>query len=236
MTKEFQFDFGGLNVQSAEIEVLLGFENGDVPEPFPELIAQAIDRAPQLCGIKAGYQVFDNIQVITDTKTIKINDTVFSPSKTVTTQFREAQSMAVFVCTAGAGITDFSKEISLQDPVLGYVYDVLGSVTVDKAACKMQDALKTEVAKNGLNISDSFSPGYCEWSVAEQQKLFALLPANFCGIKLSASSLMAPTKSVSGMIAIGKNLQQKGYQCNWCTDRNCIYGKIRRQKRFEKNT
>jgi len=78
---------------------------------------------------------------------------------------------------------------------------------------------------------DLFSPGYCNWSMAEQQKLFSLLPPGFCGIQLSPSSLMHPIKSVSGIIGIGTSCKQKGYQCEWCNDKDCIYGRIRRQKK-----
>ena len=101
---------------------------------------------------------------------------------------------------------------------------------------KIQKELELDLRVKNLQISDRYSPGYCEWSVAEQQKLFSLLPENFCGISLSDSSLMTPIKSVSGIIGIGKDLKQKGYQCNWCNDQNCIYGRIKRQKKDLKKT
>jgi hypothetical protein len=113
--------------------------------------------------------------------------------------------------------------------MMAYVLDVIGSVAADKMAQKLLQNLEQEVAVQGLGITDSFSPGYCNWSVEEQQTLFSLLPQGFCGITLSASSLMDPVKSVSGITGIGAGLRPKGYQCNWCTDRQCLYGKVRRQ-------
>lgn len=95
---------------------------------------------------------------------------------------------------------------------------------------KIQKLLEASLQESKLNISDRYSPGYCEWSVAEQAYLFDLLPDNFCGISLSDSFLMDPIKSVSGIIGIGAGLKQKGYQCHWCTDKNCLYGKIKRKK------
>jgi hypothetical protein len=119
--------------------------------------------------------------------------------------------------------------------LLSYVFDVIGSLTVNKAADKIEEDIKKEMNARSLNISDSFSPGYCDWSVADQKKLFALLPPNFCGITLTESSLMNPIKSVSGIIGIGRQLKQMGYQCNWCSDVNCIYGKMKRKKTIKKN-
>jgi hypothetical protein len=110
------------------------------------------------------------------------------------------------------------------------VYDILGSITVEKATDNIQEFLAADCKASELGISDRFSPGYCEWSVSEQQMLFDLMPKRFCGVTLSESSLMSPIKSVSGIIAIGKGFNPKGYQCNWCNDKNCIYGKIKRKK------
>ncbi len=151
-------------------------------------------------------------------------------------QLKNATQAALFVCTAGAGISAIAKEKAESgDEFLAYVLDVIGSVTVDKAAGKIQEEISANATRAGMGITDPFSPGYCNWSVAEQQKLFALLPPGFCGISLSETSLMSPVKSVSGITGIGKNCKQKGYQCNWCTDRQCIYGKIRRRKKTKKN-
>lgn len=116
-----------------------------------------------------------------------------------------------------------------------YVLDVIGSVIVEKAMDEIQKKLEDDMKLNGLGISDRFSPGYCDWNVSDQHKLFRLLPENFCGIRLSESSLMNPIKSVSGIIGLGENLKQLGYQCHWCNDPNCIYGKTKRKKIAKKN-
>lgn len=233
MIKEFQYTFDELGVIKGDIEELLCFENSELPEPFSELIEIALNLAPSICNIRGGYKIFYSEEVVINNERIKICDQVFNPSKIVTNQFKNAGSLALFVSTAGSEITEYSKKLSeTDDPLSGYIFDILGSVAVEKAADKMLRSLETEMQNSGLKISDSFSPGYCEWSVAEQQKLFSLLPENFCGISLSESSLMSPIKSVSGMVAIGSDMEHKGYQCYWCTDTDCIYGKIRRRKKI----
>lgn len=233
MIKEFQYTFEELEIEKSDIEELLGFENSELPEPFPELIDIALKHAPSICNIRGGYKLFNPDKVSVGSENIQIDNQYFYPSKIVKTQFKNAGSLALFISTAGAEITKHSKNLSeTGDPLSGFIFDIIGSVTVEKAADKMLQSLESEMHKSGLKISDSFSPGYCDWSVAEQQKLFALLPENFCGVSLSESSLMWPIKSVSGMVAIGSDMEHKGYQCYWCTDRNCIYGKIKRQKKI----
>ncbi len=231
MIKEFHFSFDELNIIPKNLTDLLGFEDGIIPEPFPEIIEQALLDAPLFCTIKGGYKIFESIEINQKNASIKIENQLFLPSKVVTTQLKESTSVALYICTAGENISNHSIEVSNQgDPMLSYIFDVIGSVTVEKATDKIQKLLEIEVKKSGLNISDRYSPGYCEWSVAEQQKLFSFFPDNFCGVSLSESSLMSPIKSVSGIIGIGTGLQQKGYQCRWCNDKNCIYGKIKRRK------
>lgn len=231
MIREFHFQFDELNIVPSDLTELLGFEDGIVPEPFPEIIQQAISDASQLCTIKGGYKIFDSICIDLQNETISIENQSFSPTKIVTTQLKGSTSAALFICTAGDGITKHANKTILEgDPMLGYIFDVIGSVCVEKAIDKIQAELAKEQKQKNLNISDRYSPGYCEWSVSEQQILFQLMPENFCGVSLSDSSLMNPIKSVSGIIGIGSKLQQKGYQCLWCTDKNCIYGKIKRKK------
>ena len=230
MIREFTYTFDALSIQPEDLHELLGFEKNEIPEPFPEYIEDALKLAPEICAIKGGYQIFDAVSVDTLNFTITIENQCFSPSKTVVIQLKHAQKAALFMCTAGEGISEQAKRISAEsDPIMGYVLDVLGSVTVEKAMDKVQNELLLVVQSKGLGISDRYSPGYCEWSVGEQQKLFSFFPEKFCDIQLSDSSLMHPIKSLSGIIGIGKDLQPKGYQCNWCSDKNCIYGRIRRK-------
>ncbi len=234
MTTEY-YSFTELTILHSDIEELLGFEPGQSPAPFPELVENGLKLAPACCQIVGGYRIFENFSVDPVAETFKINDQLFSPGKTVTTQLKKATKAALFACTAGPGISEFARKKSAEgDELLSYVLDVIGSVIVDKAATLLQRKIIEEVSVSGYSITDSFSPGYCTWSVAEQQKLFSLLPEGFCNIYLSKSSLMHPVKSASGITGIGYGCQQTGYQCNWCNDLNCIYGKIRRHKKAKK--
>lgn len=231
MLTKFNYTFEELNIIPEDFYELLGFDGNEPPEPFPANINDALNEAPMLCAIIGGYKIFNSVDINTHKQSIEIQGQVFLPSKTVTTQLKTSTKVALFVCTAGAKITERANKLASEnEPLMAYIFDVLGSIVVEKAIGKIQAALLKEVQKDGLGISDRYSPGYCEWSVGEQQLLFSLLPKDFCGIKLSESSLMHPIKSVSGIIGIGEGLKEKGYQCEWCTDTNCIYGKIKRKK------
>ena len=83
----------------------------------------------------------------------------------------------MFLCTAGKEIGIRSREAMKEGDLLtGYIYDVVGSEIVDSAADLMQNKLREKIAAEGKKITNRYSPGYCGWDVAEQHKLFQLMP------------------------------------------------------------
>jgi cobalamin-dependent methionine synthase I len=139
-------------------------------------------------------------------------------------QLKKADNVVVFACTAGPNIGEWSKDFMDQgDMIRGYIVDVIGSEIVEMAMDKIQAILSDQMSTKGLKITNRYSPGYCSWSVAEQHKLFSLLPNNFCNIKLTDTALMYPIKSVSGIIGAGKNVRYNPYTCQLCDSKNCLY-------------
>jgi hypothetical protein len=228
--REFSFAFNDLGIGTAELASFMGGP-GELPDMFFDLMEDALAEAPSLIEIKGGYRFFSNVEVLRSERLIKIGGLELNVGKIVSSQLKKSTAAILFLFTAGPGISDLSKKLMADGSLMeGYVYDSLGSVTVEKAIDKMEEIVKAEFAAQGLGISNRYSPGYCNWDVAEQQKLFTLLPENFCGVRLTHSSLMKPIKSVSGIIGVGSDLKQKGYTCDWCNDQNCIYGKLKRRQ------
>jgi hypothetical protein len=228
--KEYSYEYGSLNVQFGTIEKLMGYEPGESPDPIPELIAEALERAPEYCDIRGGYVIREDIALDKENQVLNVDHVAFDVHRVITRQLRQAQELAVFVCTAGPGISEWSKELMHEgDMIKGYVVDVIGSEVVEVAMDHIQDILGEDMQKEGKGITDRYSPGYCDWPVSEQHKLFSFFPKGFCGITLSPSSLMHPIKSVSGVIGIGSHAKRKGYPCDYCNMVNCIY----RRKRDE---
>ena len=228
----FNFNFTDLNIAPGDAEEILGFVPGESPEPFSTILAEAMDAVPGLCDIKAGYKIIGTPVFDQVSKIIIVNGVTFNPGKIVYNQLKESSSLALFVASAGPGISNRICELTaMGDSLQSYVYDVIGSVVAQKTVDKMTDLLEIEINKQGLGITDPYSPGFCDWSVSEQQNLFTFFPERLCGVTLSASSLMSPIKSISGMIGINMSFQRKGYQCMMCTDVNCFVGQIIKTKK-----
>lgn len=225
----YTFEYGSLGLTKSTIEKFMGYE-GPAPDPIPSMIEDVLTDVKQYCNIQGGYRIFESFSRDKKKHLVTLDDVTFSVKPIISNLIRKAEKAALFVCTAGEGVGRWSKELMSEgDLMKGYVVDVVGSEIVEKAMDKIQDILEADMKKQGLGITDRYSPGYCDWHVSEQQKLFSLLPDNICNIQLSETSLMYPIKSVSGIIGIGENAIKKGYTCDFCYVKDCIYRKKRTQ-------
>jgi hypothetical protein len=222
----FQFEFKDLNVTVSQIECVIGYKEGEDRTMVTTLIEEVLKESQEICNIKAQYKIFDGVVFDNKTTTAEINKITFYINKIIFGQIKQSDSLAIFLCTAGEEIGIRSrKAMHEKDFLRGYIYDVAGSEIVEAAADLMQNKLEKMMLASGEKITNRFSPGYCNWDVAEQQKLFQLMPYNFCGIRLTESALMDPVKSVSGFIGIGKNVKKNSYTCSFCDMKDCIYRK-----------
>lgn len=224
----YKFDFKDLNLNSSQIEAVLGYKEGEDRELVTGLIEEILKESQEISNIKAEYKVFNDVHFDNDTKSVEINKIKFQIKKTVFTQLKRSDSVAIFLCTAGKEIGARSrKAMKERDFLKGYIYDVIGSEIVEAAGDLMQSELKKSMLDSGKKITNRYSPGYCGWDVAEQHKLFQLIPENYCGIQLTPSALMDPVKSVSGIIGIGENVKSNPYTCRMCDLKDCVYRRAR---------
>ncbi|MGE5393483.1 MAG: vitamin B12 dependent-methionine synthase activation domain-containing protein [Candidatus Saccharibacteria bacterium] len=224
MVHEYSYTFDQLTIDHHYLSSMLGFPDGDLPEPFNEYVFEAFNQAPALCNIRGAFCFSCKSSFVPGYKSIIVDGHEFEIGKTVAKELRNSTSMTFFICTAGEGISRRSSDLLKgENPVLGYVYDVLGSMIVEAATDLLQQEIEQKAAKNGLAITNRYSPGYCKWSVADQHKLFSFFPAGCCGIHLTDSALMSPVKSVSGIIGMGEEVVYRDYTCDLCNMTDCFH-------------
>jgi hypothetical protein len=221
---DYSFSFSDLKINSSEVAVLLGYPDGTLPEPFAEYLDEAMKKAENFSDLRGAIHIVNDVHFPEEVGVLNVHDTVFNVGKTVAHELRNSESMVLFVCTAGKEISDLAQNLLIGDnPVLGYVYDVLGSVTVEAVSNRIHQHIKEMATFSGELITNRYSPGYCQWSVADQHKLFSFFPENCCGISLTESALMYPIKSISGIIGMGKKVKYRQYTCDLCHLTDCFY-------------
>jgi hypothetical protein len=227
MIKEYNFKFDELIINQEEISSVLGYGDSPLPAPFDEYIEMALYDAKYLTDIRSAYRIFEDVKIDYKKYSLLAGKQELNVGKAVCSELKGAERLAFYVCTAGKTISEKSASLLKgNDPVLGYVYDVLGSIITEAAGDLMQSFLKSETEINGDQLTNRYSPGYCQWPVSDQHKLFSFFHDNICGVSLTDSSLMNPVKSISGVIGIGKNVKFRTYVCDLCSSKDCSYRKI----------
>jgi hypothetical protein len=175
---------------------------------------------------KAAFTIIENPKFDFENKKLFLNEIDFNIGKVVFSFVKKSEHIVVFACTIGDKLEKHSKKLMQQNESLeGYIVDIIGSEYAEACASYLHKYIETFFQDKGLNLSNRFSPGYCNWPVSEQQNLFAVLGEKNCGIAITDSSLMLPVKSVSGIIGLGKTIKRVDYKCNICDDKKCILRK-----------
>ncbi len=228
---EVSIGFEDLPFDTTEIELTLGYSDGEIPVHFSGMIDEAAGQLPRRCDIRAGYRILDVSRPEERLDGLVVGGTFFRLDKIVTGQMKKSTQAALFVTTIGPSMEEWSRQLLKGDePALGYIADVAASTAAETVTNLLHDHIGEKMRSLGLNITNRYSPGYCNWSVSEQHLLFSLLPENFCGVTLSESALMHPIKSVSGIIGIGPDVKWKDYICDRCGVKDCTYRATRRRE------
>jgi hypothetical protein len=227
---QFQsFHFTFAEVAPTFNEILDFLQSTDLDEEHPAIvfIRDVLDELNFDTGIMGGFVIKDVEDLSVKNGLLCIENTDLNLGRQLCGYIKEATQVALFLCTAGEDFTRMTNALNEQGDIMeAYILDAIGSLTVENAMDKIQEKLRDSLSPQHIKISNRYSPGYCNWHLSDQQPLFNLIGENSTGISLSDSCLMAPRKSVSGIIGIGKHLKHHDYGCKICTNTTCIYRKI----------
>jgi hypothetical protein len=110
-----------------------------------------------------------------------------------------------------------------------YIYDAIGSVAAEETAEMFQNMFDSRVKEKGKTTTLRFSPGYCDWPLEEQRKLFRVIDSSAIGVELRPSCLMRPRKSISGIFGVGSVVdikKKKSNPCISCSHKTCSVRRV----------
>jgi hypothetical protein len=213
-----------LHISEENILKSLGVPIDKADDYLMDLIRELISQCIDITSPCASYSVFPNPQFIIDSDVMNLGGTAFHLNKIVASSLEKSTEVAIFIGTCGKKVELFSKQLMKDAHSLeGYIVDLIGSEIAEGVADFIHKKIESDMANSGLKVTNRYSPGYCNWSVSDQQQLFYLLGVNNCGVQLTASSLMLPIKSVSGIIGVGEHVENSGYTCDICDLNQCLY-------------
>ncbi len=118
-----------------------------------------------------------------------------------------------------AGIKAASRHRHLDS----YLYDLIGLAVLEQTGKAINHIVERTAAEKGWGVGPFLSPGSVHgWDLAEQKTLCSLLPLHSIGVTVSDSAVLVPFHSVSFIIGLGPDYDEKtvGSTCRVCTERD----------------
>lgn len=210
-----------------DVCTVLGYPAGAAPEPVRDALRELLATDEALWSIEGGGALYPSQAVAAADRSLVVGGVALEIGRTLAGQLAHCDVVCVFLCTAGPGIEERSRRLLAEgDPFTGFIADAVGSLVVEAAMERIHERVEALAGERGRRVTNRYSPGYCGWPLREQQKLFRLLPAGFCGVRLSDSSLMTPIKTVSGLIGLGQDVRRNPYTCRLCGLEDCLYRRL----------
>ena len=137
------------------------------------------------------------------------------------------EEVICYIATLGNGIdseiTDLMNENRFSE---AYILDAMGSVAIENMVERFHKRESEKYKRENKGITLPFSPGYCDWPLVDQKKVFELFDSFNLNVKLTETCLMNPRKSISGAFGVTPHqisMPSHPYNpCTECAKKNCI--------------
>jgi hypothetical protein len=124
-------------------------------------------------------------------------------SKKLSKTLSHCEEIVCFVGTIGPRLEDEINRLTQRNRVSqAYILDAMGSTAVESMVDEFQRHMEKALKPVHKGTTLRFSPGYCDWPLTEQKKLFRLFQSRGLNVNLNDSCLMQPRKSISGIFGV----------------------------------
>jgi hypothetical protein len=135
---------------------------------------------------------------------------------------KNCDDIIFYIATLGDGVDSQIKRLMDKKHMAeAYILDAMASVAADNMVATFHERMKDEYKNQGKQVTLCFSPGYCDWPVTEQKKLFSLIETQEVEVELNDSCLMTPRKSISGVFGIHSDGKTPYNPCWDCSRMDC---------------
>ena len=199
-----------------ELWFAMGYKGQEPEDRIRGLATDLVGRLLPRTVVRYMYRVVEAEKL--SGRQLRLDGRLFTPEGIICSYLDGIEQACVFLATAGVEFDRQVKELNREGDILaGFIADSIGTVVAEQAVSRVENEF-LPLERHSM----SYSPGYCNWDIREQQLFFRLFPPLPCGITLTESSLMQPEKSVSGFFAMGEKLIRQPYHCQICKNTKCF--------------
>lgn len=199
----------------------LGYSEEEKPhELVASLTDDCIRKSQELESPAYSFAIKRVLSVAENTSIIE--DSVVLESRVIARLLEPCEKAAIFVVTVGNSIEKEIRRLAENDMSLeAVVLDAVASLSVEQLASVVGQKIRRLVSPDGFTLSRRFSPGYCDWPLHQQERIFQILGDATAGIILTKNQQMRPEKSISGIIGLSKANIATYNPCRNCQKRDC---------------
>ena len=171
----------------------LGFHNAPVNAQTEELIKVCFEELKELSHFRYVYKYFGT-------------PPEFLKAQPYAEYLEGSEGVIVSVMTLGGEVDRRIKFYERTDAVKAVVMDACASAYLEELSDGYESGL-------GLELSYRFCPGYGGSDVCDLKHIFNILHPEKIGLSLTETNYMLPSKSMAGIIAVGKSARKSCKDC-----------------------
>lgn len=183
-----------------EVYRYLGYRGITEDDRLDERIHACMDR---LQAQSTPRSVWTNLSFTIDAPQLQIGPLSFE-SRALSRNLRDCTQVIMMAATIGPGVDFLIRRAEAVSMVDAAIYQAAGAAMVEAWCDIVNEQIRKEQRTQGLYARPRFSPGYGDVPLSLQSGFASVLNmAGTCGISLSDSLLMSPSKSVTAFIGLG---------------------------------
>ena len=124
-------------------------------------------------------------------------------SRELARYLRQCSAIYLFAATIGPKIDQQIQRMEKLDPVRGVIMQAAGAMYIEKYCDILCEKIAKNVAADGFEIKNRFSPGFADVPLETQKLFFKVLDCSHkIGLTLMDTMIMAPEKSVTAFCGV----------------------------------
>lgn len=120
-----------------------------------------------------------------------------------------SSEIVIFAATVGLAVDRYIAKYQNFQPTKALLIQAYGAERVERLCDLFCGEIRREAAEEGLKCTPRYSPGFGDLPLTVQRDVFRLLECDRkIGISLNESLLMTPSKSVTAVFGLGKDIKR----------------------------
>ena len=158
-----------------------------------------------------------------------LENTSFLPQgKDVAAMLADCREAVLLAATLGADSERMLLREQTKDPTNALILDAVLSSAIEAVCDQLEAELRDKAVKDGLFLTDRFSPGYGDMPIAQSKAICEVLnTGRTIGLTVSQSGILMPRKSVTAIMGISRaSVRHRPKGCAGCSARKtCMFAK-----------